>query len=105
MPEKTVLWSRRPSYIGSEIGMRFSDCVEVRPENSPGAFQEHEPARVPHGQEAEHHLVHEAEDGRVGPDAEGQGQDHHGREARALGERPQREPHVLANHLHRASRR
>ena len=36
-PEKTVLWSRRPSYIGCETGVRVLDWDDERPEKGPGA--------------------------------------------------------------------
>ena len=65
-----------------------------------GGIQHHQAFGVLHGQDAQEHLVHQREDGRVGADAQGQGEDDHGGEPGVLGQGPQREPQVLLEVVH-----
>jgi hypothetical protein len=64
------------------------------------ARDEREPLGLRERQGPEHHRVHDAEDRGVRADAERQRQERDGREARALGQPAQREPHVLEQCIH-----
>ena len=63
-----------------------------------------EPVLVPVREGLEQHAPHQAEDGGVGPDAQGQREDHGDRQALAAPERPRREAEVLPKgHAHLTS--
>src|SRR5690348_7124492 len=62
-----------------------------------------DPFGVVVGQRFQEDAVHEAEDGDVGTDADGQCQDRHKREAAAIGQRASGVAQILAEGRHRAS--
>src|SRR5690242_1342867 len=89
-----------------EVVRQRAQVVQVRKRDAephalePRGHNLHEPVRFRVRQRPEQHAVNGAEDGRVGADAEGEGEDGDGREGGALGERTDGVAQVLEQRLH-----